>query len=60
MVNIVDETQSAKKWHQFPIDAVAIAGNGTGDRLVLLPKSETVWTWDHETGELFETLVTWR
>lgn len=34
--HLVAETQSARQWAGFPQHAVAIAGNGTGDLLVLL------------------------
>jgi hypothetical protein len=59
--HIVRETASAREWSGFPPDAVAIGNNGTGDRLVLQPSpndprslGETVFFWDHETGELTE------
>ena len=54
------ETTTARKdCHGFPPDAVAIAGNGGGDLLVLIPMPEhedmlqhSVYWWDHETGEI--------
>ncbi len=56
--DIVYETESIKKWNGFPPDAVAIAGNGYGDRLILLPDNQdsnmlgdTIYFWSHETGE---------
>jgi hypothetical protein len=55
--DIVRETASAREWSGFPSDALAIGDNGCGDKLVLLPGdsgrfSETVFWWDHETGEI--------
>lgn len=54
--DVLRETSECKKWQAFPDDALAIAANGTGDRLVLLRSGEhfgaEVWHWDHETGEL--------
>jgi hypothetical protein len=45
----------------FPQEAVAIAGNGGGDQLVLLPSEvsptqllEAVYVWNHETGDVVE------
>lgn len=56
--NIPGETESARKWANFPPSAVAIAGNGTGDLLVLLPDAtnptalgSTVYLWRHDTSE---------
>ena len=55
---VVRETASAREWPGFPGAAVAIAGNGSGDQLILLPSaaesgilSEEVHWWDHETGD---------
>jgi hypothetical protein len=56
--DIVAETKQAKQWHGFPANAVAIAGNGTGDQLVLVPRPDAPdilgppYWWDHETGDL--------
>lgn len=57
--DIVRETRRMREWSNFPPDAVAIAGNGTADQLILLPKTESprelgpsVFWWDHETGEV--------
>ena len=54
--HIIKETESAGEFPNFPKDALAIAGNGTGDQLILLPAddknfSETVYVWYHESGE---------
>lgn len=68
--DVVRETASAREWPGFPGAAVAIAGNGSGDQLILFPSdagsgilSEEVHWWDHETGDFrkvasrFEELV---
>jgi hypothetical protein len=53
------ETKQAKEWDNFPKNGVAIASNGSGDYLVLLPiagiekkLSEEIFFWLHETGEI--------
>lgn len=56
--DIIRETAQARKWSEFPPEAIAIGDNGCGDKLVFLadphePRfAETVYWWDHETGEL--------
>lgn len=59
--HIVSETYLARTWSGFPPLAVAIAENGWGDYLVLLPSEmdlselrENVFLWVHETGQLLE------
>jgi hypothetical protein len=53
--HIVLETRSARAWEGFPKGAVAIASNGTGDLLVLMPGvapgslDPQVQVWNHET-----------
>ena len=53
--HIVLETRNARSWEGFPQDAVAIASNGAGDFLVLMPSRSTgrldpqVHLWNHET-----------
>jgi hypothetical protein len=54
--HVIKETESAKEFPDFPKDALAIAGNGTGDQLILLPINdkdfhETVNIWYHDSGE---------
>jgi len=54
--DVVKETESAKEYPDFPSDAVAIAGNGTGDQLVFLPENEKIYSdkiyvWRHDSGE---------
>lgn len=55
--DIVRETNEAKKWNNFPEEAIAIGSNGCGDQLILIRSSDnrnilanTVYWWDHETG----------
>lgn len=57
--HIVLETEQARKWNNFPLTAIAIASNGCGDQLVLIPLendkkelSEAIYFWYHETGAL--------
>ncbi|HEO99416.1 MAG: SMI1/KNR4 family protein [Campylobacterales bacterium] len=54
--DIVKETNNAKKWTNFPSNAIAIANNGCGDQMVFLNENgtlrNTVYFWSHETGEL--------
>lgn len=53
------ETKQAKKWGNFPANATAIASNGSGDHLILLPTMESekvlsdeIFIWFHETGQI--------
>jgi len=57
--DIVQETASARSWTGFPAAGIAIASDGYGNHLVLLPEedgqpelSSLPYFWDHETGEL--------
>jgi len=55
--DVVRQTQIARTWRGFPEAAVAIADNGCGDRLILLPATgcdaaPTLARWDHETGAI--------
>ncbi len=57
--DIVRETQSARKWPNFPDDCVAIASNGSGDLLVFKRLAnhdkkldDAIYLWSHETGDL--------
>ena len=53
--HIVLETRKARAWEGFPKDGVAIAENGAGDFLVLVPAGSSgrlnpqVHLWNHET-----------
>jgi hypothetical protein len=61
--DIVRETTSARQWRGFPPEAVAIASNGCGDQLVLIPSPGSTalqsqpFIWLHETGELQPTEI---
>ena len=54
--HIIKETQYFKNWPGFPREAVAIAGNGSGDQLVLIKEGtsfgQAVYIWVHGTGQL--------
>ncbi|RJS93693.1 SMI1/KNR4 family protein [Salinisphaera sp. Q1T1-3] len=56
--HIVQETMAARAWPGFPAQAIAIATDGDGNQLVLLPAAEgtallaAVHVWWHEDGEL--------
>jgi len=56
--DLVRETAAAQRWPGFPSDAVVIADNGTGDKLLFLPDrasnrfADVVYRWDHETGQV--------
>lgn len=56
--HIIVETKQAQQWGGFPIDAIAIASNGSGD-LLIFKKIEnvqqletTIYRWSHETAAL--------
>ncbi|MDM1347885.1 SMI1/KNR4 family protein [Myroides marinus] len=51
------ETKQARSWRNFPTNAIAIASNGSGDYLILLPETgnekqlgEVIYSWWHEEG----------
>lgn len=51
------ETKQAREWDNFPKNGIAIASNGYGDTLILLPKNENklsdeIFIWYHETGQI--------
>jgi hypothetical protein len=49
-----------KDWADIlPGGCIAIADNGGGDLLVLIPGEDDVQFWDHETGELSGVKVDW-
>lgn len=55
--DLVSETESVKKWFGFPENAIAIASNGRGDRLIFLRESrskysEKIYEWDHESTKV--------
>ena len=54
--HIISETLEAKQWVGFPEKAIAIASDGYGNKLILLPTlfnknklQETIYEWNHET-----------
>lgn len=50
--DIVHQTTAARRWRDFPPAGISIAGDGGGNRLVLLPThgGMQLAIWDHETG----------
>jgi len=53
------ETKQAKEWDNFPANAIAIATNGCGDHLILLPLKtinnklgDAIYHWSHENGDI--------
>lgn len=54
--HVTKETNYLKSWPGFPEEAVAIAGNGSGDQLVMLREGTSfgheIYIWAHETGEI--------
>jgi len=57
--HIILETKQARNWGNFPANGIAIASNGSGDFLLLLPTKENqqqlsseIFAWFHETGEV--------
>lgn len=50
--HLLVETGVAKQWSGFPTDAIAVAANATGDKLILRTGRDELERWDHETGEI--------
>jgi hypothetical protein len=57
--HIVYETREARKWKTFPPDGIAVAADGTGNRLVFRPAAGRIECWDHETGECSPADIDW-
>lgn len=57
--HILRETAAAKDWWGFPEDAVAVAANGAGDLLILLPEDDRIHRWSHETAATEPVNVLW-
>lgn len=57
--HVLRETTAAREWTSFPDDVVAIASNGTGDRLIARRGSNDIEFWDHETGQTHVVDVAW-
>lgn len=57
--HIVHETEVARGWPRFPADAIAIAADGSGDRLIVRAGSDEIELWDHESGELSSVEIDW-
>ena len=55
--HIERETKSAREWYGFPENGIALGGNGAGDYLIALKGSPSIYIWDHETGEMWESPI---
>jgi hypothetical protein len=58
--HIVHETREARRWNSFPSDGIAVAEDGSGNRLVFRRGAAGFELWDHETGECSPVNVDWR
>ena len=59
--HIILETNQLREIEDFPENGIAIAENGCGDNLIMLPFEENqtkikekIYVWLHETGEIIE------
>ena len=56
--DILRESRMMREWPHWPDNAVAIADDGTGDKLLFLRQGRLyqpeVYVWLHDTGELIE------
>ena len=59
--HIVLETRQLREIEDFPENGIAIAENGCGDNLIMLPLEnnktkldDKIYIWNHETGEINE------
>jgi len=54
--DILRETRMMRDWPDWPANAVAIADNGTGDKLLFLREGQlyqpAVYVWLHDSGDL--------
>jgi hypothetical protein len=57
--DIIKETEAAKGWEKFPHEGIAIASNGCGDHLFLLPSEadkkilgDQIYAFWHEGGRI--------
>lgn len=57
--DMVYETAQARKSHGFPEGGIAVAANGSGDWLVLLPGADDMHLWNHETEVVTVVEVDW-
>jgi len=57
--HIARETAVGRKLVGFPADAVSVAVNSYGDRLILRPNSDTFEVWTRSDGATRDVNVTW-
>jgi len=54
--HIIHETNQAKRWSDFPKNALAIASDSCGNLLIFKQENgkylDEIYLWNHETGEL--------
>jgi hypothetical protein len=55
--HVVRETEEHR--HALPDGSVVIAGNGTGDLLILMPGTDQPHWWDHETTQAHPVDIVW-
>jgi hypothetical protein len=58
--HIVRENGALRDWPGLPTGFVAIAANGTGDLLGLLPASDAFHRFDHEQRTVEPVAIDWR
>ena len=58
--HIISETHEAHDGiSDLPAGSIVIAGNGSGDLLLVLADTDDVVWWDHETAEVEPVTVDW-
>jgi hypothetical protein len=57
--HIVGEAAEARAWPRFPDGAIAVASNGTADRLIVLPDADDFLYWNHEDGSTLPVRIRW-
>jgi hypothetical protein len=58
--HIVRENEGLRDWPGLPMGFIAIAANGTGDLLGLLPGTDEVHWFDHEQRTVVPVAIDWK
>ena len=58
--HIVIEVDQARAWAGFPSDAIPLAINDEGDRIIVRAARDDPEFWDHETGLTTPIEIDWR
>ncbi|WP_051695147.1 SMI1/KNR4 family protein [Caulobacter sp. UNC358MFTsu5.1] len=58
--HIVKEVDQARAWAGFPSDAIPLAINDQGDRIIVRAARDDPEVWDHETGLITPIDIDWR